>query len=157
MKRLIGTVLAGIALGATLAAAQGADIEIDFNAATGKMKPVHATGQGPLLGGPDFSMFRYLKEAGVPYARLHDVGGLFGQNLWVDIPNIFRDFDADENDPKNYDFVFTDLYLKALVDNGVEPYFRLGVTIENYALAGDLGLSVPVFGDGRLWRTSCIE
>ena len=23
------------------------------------------------------SMFRYLKEAGVPYARLHDVGGMF--------------------------------------------------------------------------------
>ena len=119
MRTLFGTVLAaGMAM-----CAHGADIAVDFGEATGKMKPVHATGQGPLARGdaPNFSMFRYLKEAGVPYVRLHDVGGMFGRNLYVDIPNIFRDFDADENDPASYDFVFTDLYLKALVDNGVEP------------------------------------
>ncbi len=76
-------------------------ISIDFSKTAGPVKPVHSTGQGPLLPGkaPDFSMFRYLKEAGVPYARLHDVGGWFGGNLYVDIPNLFRDFDADENAP----------------------------------------------------------
>ena len=113
MKKQIGTILAAVAVGATLVAAHGADIEIDFGTQTGPMKPVHSTGQGPLLRSqaPDFSMFRYLKEAGVPYVRLHDVGGMFGGNLYVDIPNIFRDFDADENDPASYDFVFTDLYL----------------------------------------------
>ncbi len=129
MRTPFGAILA--ALYAATAAA--VDVKIDFDEEVGVVKPVHSTGQGPLLFGPDFSMFRYLKEAGVPYVRLHDVGGMFGQNLWVDIPNIFRDFDADESNPKNYDFAFTDLYLKALVDNGVEPYFRLGVTIENYA------------------------
>ena len=84
--------IAAVAAGATFTAAHGADIDIDFKTETGPVKPVHAAGQGPLLRGqaPDFSMFRYLKEAGVPYARLHDVGGMFGQNLWVDIPNIFR-------------------------------------------------------------------
>ena len=155
MKKLIGTILAAVAAGATLTAAHGADIEIDFGTETGPVKPVHAVGQGPLLFGPDFSMFRYLKEAGVPYARLHDVGGMFGQNLWVDIPNIFRDFDADENDPKSYDFVFTDLYLKALVDNGVEPYFRLGVTIENYARS--IGKPYRIFPpkDFAKWARIC--
>ena len=71
---------------------------IDFTKTVGPVKPVHSTGQGPLLPGqaPDFSMFRYLKEAGVPYARLHDVGGRFGGSLYVDIPNIFREFDADD-------------------------------------------------------------
>ena len=59
-----------------------ADIKIDFGIETGMVKPVHSTGQGPLIFGPDFSMFSYLKEAGVPYARLHDVGGMYGQNLW---------------------------------------------------------------------------
>ena len=78
-------------------------------------------------------MFKFLKEANVPYARLHDVGGRFGGNVFVDIPNLFRDFDADETDSANYDFTFTDRYLKALVENGVEPYFRLGVTIEVFA------------------------
>ncbi len=132
-------------------------ITIDVSKTIGPVKPVHSTGQGPLLGGlaPDFSMFRYLKEAGVPYARLHDVGGMFGGNLYVDIPNLFRDFDADENDPANYDFLFTDLYLKALVDNGVEPYFRLGVTIENYARS--LGKAYRIFPpkDFAKWARIC--
>ena len=114
--------------------ARAAEVRVDFDRVTGPIRAVHGTGQGPLLGYDDFSMFRYLKEAGIPYARLHDVAGAFGKNLFVDIPNIFRDFDADENDPKNYDFAFTDLYLQKLIENGVEPYFRLGVTIENAAL-----------------------
>ena len=49
----------------------------------------------------------------------------------MDIPNIFRNFDADENDPASYDFDFTDELLKHLVEADVEPYFRLGITIEN--------------------------
>lgn len=115
------------------AGVEAADVTVDFAAVTGKVKPVHAVGQGPLLGKTNYSLFRHLKEANIPYARLHDVGGAFGGNVFVDIPNIFRDFDADETDPKNYDFTFTDMYLKALVDNGVEPYFRLGVTIETFS------------------------
>ena len=47
----------------------------------------------------DWSMMHYLKEAGIPYSRLHDVGGWLGGGLYVDIPNLFPDFDADENDP----------------------------------------------------------
>jgi len=116
------------------ASAWATEIKVDFDRVTGPIHAVHGTGQGPLLGYDDFSLFKCLKEAGIPYARLHDVAGAFGKNLFVDIPNLFRDFDADENDPKNYDFAFTDLYLRKLIENGVEPYFRLGVTIENAAL-----------------------
>lgn len=54
-----------------------------------------------------------------------------GGGLYVDIPNLFRDFDADENDPNSYDFAFTDKIIEGLVKAGCEPYFRLGVTIEN--------------------------
>ena len=130
MKKHAGAVLAAL-LYAFCASAT--DVRIDFEKAERPVKPVHSVGQGPLIEFDDYSMFPYLKEAGVPYARLHDVGGWFGQNMFVDIPNIFRDFDADETDPANYDFAFTDRYLKALVENGVEPYFRLGVTIEVFA------------------------
>ena len=108
-----------------------AKVNVDFTRRIGKIKPMHCVGQGPIQGWDDFSLFRYLKEAHIPSARLHDVGGAFGKMLYVDIPNLFRDFDADENDPANYDFTFTDRLLKALVENGVEPFFRLGVTIEN--------------------------
>jgi len=127
--KMINTILVSVL--SCLSTSAAIDFRVDFDSETGKVKPMHSTGQGPLIGWCDFTMFKYLKEAGVPYARLHDVASQFGMNLYVDIPNIFRDFDADENDPKNYDFTYTDLYLKALVDNGVEPYFRLGVTIEN--------------------------
>lgn len=104
---------------------------ISFDKCSGVIKPVNGVGQPPLYSWDNTSLFHYLKEAGVPYSRLHDVGGPFGMNIYVDIPNVFRDFDADENDPASYDFAFTDILMKGLVDNGVEPYYRLGVTIEN--------------------------
>ncbi len=105
-------------------------MRIDITPA-GPVKPVHSVGQPPILGWADFSMFHYLKEAGVKFSRLHDVGGAFGKGIYVDIPNLFRDFDADPDDPASYDFAFTDRLLLALAENDVEPYFRLGVTIEN--------------------------
>ncbi|MBE6649746.1 MAG: hypothetical protein E7613_00395 [Ruminococcaceae bacterium] len=109
-------------------------INVNFDKIQGKIKPMHAVGQPPFTGGfakIDFSPMQILKDANIPYSRLHDVGGAFGGNRYVDIPNIFRDFDADENDPESYDFAFTDELIKGLVSYGVEPYFRLGVTIEN--------------------------
>ncbi len=105
-------------------------ISADFTLETGHIKPLHGVGQPP-FSGTDYSLFHYLTEAHVPYSRLHDVGGWLGNGLWVDIPNLFRDFDADENDPGSYDFAFTDHLLSGLADAGVEPFFRLGVTIEN--------------------------
>jgi len=108
-----------------------AKLRIDFSKKLGAIKPMHGVGQPP-FSGTDFSMFRYLKEAGIPFSRLHDVGGAYGENRWVDIPNIFRNFDADPYDPASYDFLFTDLLIRELVENnGCEPFFRLGVTIEN--------------------------
>lgn len=107
-------------------------ITVDFQKTVGQIKPMHAVGQPPFLG-IDFKEISYLKEANIPYSRLHDVGGAYGQLRYVDIPNLFRDFDADENDPNSYDFTFTDLLITALVQNGCEPIFRLGVTIENFA------------------------
>ena len=88
-------------------------ITVDFSKITGRIKPMHGVGQPPLLG-TSTSMFHYLKEAGIPFSRLHDVGGWFGGNLWVDIPNIFRDFNADPLDPASYDFTFTDILMAAL-------------------------------------------
>jgi len=105
-------------------------ITADFTQITGKIKPMHGGGQPP-FSGSNFSLFKYMTAAHMPYSRLHDVGGWLGQDLYVDIPNLFRDFDADENDPASYDFAFTDRMLKAIADAGVEPFFRLGITIEN--------------------------
>ena len=107
------------------------ELKFNFQKTVGKIKPMHAVGQPPLKG-LDSELFKYLTEANVPYSRLHDVGGWFGKNMFVDIPNIFRDFDKDETDPENYDFTFTDILITELIKYKCEPYFRLGVTIENF-------------------------
>ena len=128
MKKML---VVSAAIGALTCSA--AKVTVDPAREIGPVKPVNGVGQPPMIGLTEYPMFHYLKEAGIPFSRLHDVGGMFGRNVFVDIPNLFRDFDADENDPKNYDFAFTDKLIGALVKNDVEPFFRLGVTIENYA------------------------
>ena len=94
------------------------NITVDSSKQLGKIKRLHEVGQPPFSGGFlkfDFSHMRHPKNAGITYSRLHEVGGAFGGNRFVDIPNIFRNFDADETDPASYDFAFTDELLKAMV------------------------------------------
>lgn len=105
-------------------------MKINFNKITGKIKPMHAINNAPLLGA-DSSMFHYIGEAGIPFSRLHDTGGVYGQSRFVDISNVFRNFDADENDPSSYDFAFTDWLLNSITEQGTKIFYRLGVTIEN--------------------------
>ena len=80
------------------------EIKFNFDRKIGEIKAMHAVGQPPISGLHD-THYHYLEEAHIPYSRLHDVGGQFGGYTYVDIPNIFRDFDADENDPKSYDLL----------------------------------------------------
>ncbi len=127
-------------------------LQVDFVNTKGRIKPMHAVGQPPFYG-IDMGHFRYLTDAKIPYSRLHDTGGPFGKNMYVDIPNLFRDFDADENDPASYDFDFTDLLLSELMKAGVKPYFRLGVTIENYAYIHAYRIHPPK--DFHKWPRIC--
>ncbi|MBE6596774.1 MAG: hypothetical protein E7641_03790 [Ruminococcaceae bacterium] len=132
-----------------------ATINIDLTKAVKKMKPMHAMGQPPLGGrrAEIFGNFKYLQDFGAPYSRLHDVGGVYGANRYVDVPNIFRDFDADENDPASYDFEFTDRLITALVKAGIEPYYRLGVTIENQSAIKAYRIFPPK--DYEKWARIC--
>ena len=131
-------------------------IRVDSGKAIGPVKPVNGVGQPPMIGAlGDWPLFHYLKEAGIPYSRLHDVGGWLGQGLYVDIPNLFPDFDADEDDPANYRFAYTDSLMKALEENGVEPFFRLGVTIENFAERGFPPVHIMPPKDFAKWGRIC--
>lgn len=127
-------------------------LTVDFDKTVGKIKPMHGVGQPP-FSGIDFSMCDYLKKANIPYSRLHDVGGAYDGNMFVDIPNIFRDFSADPTDPTSYDFAFTDLLITALVERGIEPFFRLGVTIENYCEIKAYRIAPPT--DYNKWAEIC--
>ena len=110
-------------------------VSVDFSKRVkGNIKPLHGVNNSPMsLYEPPLGF----KEAGIPYCRLHDTGGAFGGTRYVDIPNVFPDFDADPKKPESYDFAFTDAYLKQLHAAGTKIFYRLGVTIENnYRIKG---------------------
>ncbi len=126
------------------------EVKIDFTVPAGRIKPLHGVNNAPVrLNGeqPEF------KLAGIPYVRLHDTGGAFGGARYVDIANVFPDFNADENDPKSYDFAFTDAFLKPLVAAGCQIFYRLGCTIENNAHIKAYRVKPPT--DFAKWARIC--
>ena len=133
-----------------------ATIKLDLTKQQGKIKPMHAVGQPPFAGGFrkfNFTPMKHLQNANIPYSRLHDVGGDFGGNRFVDIGNIFRDFNADENDPASYSFAFTDHLLEAMADYDLRPIFRLGETIENQMTVEAIRINPPK--DFAKWARIC--
>ena len=103
-------------------------ISVDFTRLEGAVKPLHGVNNTPVRYN---SKLPELKDAGIPFVRLHDTGGAFGGTYLVDIPNLFPDFDADPQDPASYDFAYTDAYFRTLDASGLKIFYRLGVTIEN--------------------------
>ena len=101
----------------------------------------------------EVSMMHDQAEANNEGTRLHEVGGSYGGWVYVDIPNMFRDFDVDETDPASYDFAFTDALMAEIVKAGCEPYYRLGVTIENYPYIRAYRISPPK--DFAKWARIC--
>ena len=72
-----------LAVSAMMTTLLASSAPIEWNSAVGPVKPVNGVGQPPMLGLPRKAyMMHYLKEAGIPYSRLHDVppeecGGLY--------------------------------------------------------------------------------
>ena len=106
---------------------------IDFSKIVKQMKPVNGVNCAPYAKKHDGVQRRIkdcFKEMHIPYSRLHDVEGSYGGSYFVDVSNIFRDFDADENDEKNYEFHYSDEYIAAIIEAGAQVVYRLGETIE---------------------------
>jgi len=108
-----------------------ANIKIDFSKKVREMKPMHGVNNGPVTFNFSRDATEYFKEAGIPYSRLHDSEYPFGSGEFVDIPCIFKNFDLDENDPANYNFTSTDLYLQAILNADAKIIYRLGPSIEH--------------------------
>ena len=106
------------------------NISVDFSQGCGIIKPMNALNNGPSGAKVrKISNYELYEAAKIPYARLHDTA--FANEWLVDVHRIFRDFDADENDPSNYVFGPTDAYLKAIESVGTKTYYRLGAAIEH--------------------------
>ena len=113
-----------------------ANVTVNFSDPIGKMKPMQAVNNGPvgvIIPSQNRNNFEEYKAARIPYARNHDASEWidYGGEFVVDVYNIFPDFDADPENPANYEFAVTDALVKFTQDTGTEVYYRLGARIEH--------------------------
>ena len=135
-KMMVAAALVGAFAAFAAEPAAEVTVTVDLASVLGPVKPMHAVNGGPTVKKPGGDQkkgnFEDYKALRVPYARTHDcINCVSGGAHTCDINAIFPDFDADENDPKSYDFVFTDHYLDNMKRAGTEVFFRLGQTIEH--------------------------
>lgn len=132
-----------------------AEYTIDFSKACGRIKPMHGVNNVPFVP-QDYGnsgLFQKMAEAGIPFSRLHDTGGDWGGAHYVDIANIFPDFDADPEDIGSYDFAFTDRLMEEITAYGMEPFYRLGCSIENLQHIKAYHIYPP--RDNQKWARIC--
>ena len=139
-KMIVLSVCCAMASSGALYAAEPmatAEVLVDVGTVLGPVKPMHAVNNGPSVTKPGGDQkcgnFETYRAARIPFARTHDssYSSSYGGPHIVDIDVLFPDFDADENDPKSYDFVCTDHYLDTIRRAGAEVFFRLGQKIEH--------------------------
>lgn len=109
-------------------------VKIDFSVCTGKLKPMNGVNNGPMAESErGISNFRAYADLEIPYARNHDASFFegYGGEHTVDVHRIFKNFDADENDPKSYVFEPTDEYTLNTFKAGTKVFYRLGASIEH--------------------------
>jgi len=128
-------------------------VTVDNNKVIGPVKPLHGVNNAPYIAGVH-NWMHYLGEAHISSVRLHDTCGDFGGTMFVDIPNIFPDFDADPNDPASYNFFYTDDLLLEIKKQGCETFYRLGVSIENDFEDGPVYRIYPP-KDPEKWASIC--
>ncbi len=112
-----------------------ATISINCTKTVGAMKIMHAVNNAPAGSSVRAAMHNHewFARAGIPYCRNHDASfysGYCGEHA-VDVHRIFRNFDADVNNPASYNFRMTDRYVKSVADVGAETFYRLGSNIEH--------------------------
>ncbi len=108
-------------------------MKVDFSREIGNFKHLNCINLGPIISNVySYELTKaYYRKINAAAVRLHDVP------LWnpgmrlVDVHHIFGNFDADENDERNYYFEQTDDYLKECIDLGMEICYRLGESIEH--------------------------
>lgn len=107
-------------------------INVNFSEKTGKkVMPLHGFNSGPMTKVFTYDARPWFVKGGFPFVRLHDVEYPYGSGEFVDIPCIFKNFDADVDDPASYNFANTDEYIRQSLSVGAKIIYRLGVSIEH--------------------------
>lgn len=126
-------------------------ISVDFSKPISTIRPLHGVNSGPRTYSFYHDTSKYFVEAGIPYSRLHDTEYPYGSGHFVDIPCIFKNFDADPYDPASYDFEMTDMYIQAIYECGTKTFYRLGVSIEH----APVKRNVYAPKDAKKWAVIC--
>lgn len=104
-------------------------IRVDFDNVVDEIRPVHNIGRMPEYE-LDSEVNKYFTDANMTSCRTHDIS-------CTDIHNIFPDFLADVDDENSYNFKECDKVIAAIVDTGMTPFFRLGISYSDPVSAHD--------------------
>ncbi len=131
-------------------------LSVNYKKPVRPIGPMNAVNNGPVyIRNADQNvgtMERY-KAANIPFARTHDASFFYyyGGEHTVDVHAIFRDFDADPEDPASYDFLLTDEYMESIQMAGTQVVYRLGSRIEHESKK--YGIMPPP--DYKKWAVIC--
>lgn len=103
-------------------------VSVDFSQVIGRIKPLNDLHSAPLCARGAVDLSEHYRALGVNNIRLHDAPWTF--DCVQDINYVFPRFDADPEDPANYDFFQTDHYVRSAVNLGANVIFRLGYSAE---------------------------
>jgi xylan 1,4-beta-xylosidase len=114
---------------------QGSLIKVDCREALGNIRSLQGVNDGPVPWNQAYDFSAYYRDMGVNWVRLHDLHGPIGDwdGEWVgavDIHRVFPDFNADADNPENYDFARTDMHIQSIRDMGADIIYRLGYSWE---------------------------
>ena len=122
---------------------------VNFAKAVRPVGMMHGMNNGPFMHQGDFGP--EYDEAGIPFVRFHETHS--PTTKCIEVPHIFRDFDADENDEKNYFFGATDKVITEAVKHGITVMYRLGMGTES--TYPRLFSVVPK--DAKKWARICVN
>lgn len=130
------------------------ELTFDLSSRGGRIKPMNAVNNGPTSPSVrlTYTNFDAYKAANIPFARNHDASFFagYGGEHTVDVHRIFKNFDADENNPESYIFEPTDQYIKNTLNTGTKVFYRLGASIEH-----DYHYGTRVPKDFSKWARIC--
>ena len=125
------------------------NISVNFAKPVRPVGMMHGMNNGPYMHQGDFGP--EYDEAGIPFVRFHETHSK--TTKCVEIPHIFRDWDADENDPNNYFFATTDKVIAEALKHGITIMYRLGMGTE--ATKPLLFCTMPP--DPQKWARICVN
>ena len=101
---------------------------------TGKIRKLNGGNLAPYIHGEmaGTNIRRSFAELNLAFTRLHDAPLTNPGCRLVDISHIFPLFHLDADDPRNYDFSYTDDYIRNCIEDSNTPiFYRLGESIDH--------------------------